>query len=131
MNIKLALAASLLSFVAIPVAGYAQQNGPPGQAPKPTMADIKKLVQTINSDKAKLGAYCDMGKVMEQMERAGQSRDTNALKTVSAKATGLAQQLGPDYTRIMDGLNDVDPNSAEGKQLDTLFAPILGQCNKG
>jgi len=129
MNIKLALAASL--FVAIPVAVYAQQIGSPGQAPKPTMADIKKLVQTINSDKAKLGAYCEMGKVMEQMERAGQRRDTNALKTLSAKANGLAQQLGPDYTRIMDGLNDVDPNSVEGKQLDTLFAPILGQCNKG
>ena len=41
MNIKLALAASL--FVAIPVAVYAQQNGSPGQAPKPTMADIKNL----------------------------------------------------------------------------------------
>jgi len=49
---------------------------------------------------------------MEQIDRAGQGRDTNALKTLGAKANGLAQQLGPDYVRIMDGLNDVDPNSA-------------------
>jgi hypothetical protein len=95
------------------------------------MADVQKLVQTINSDKAKLRAYCEMGKVMEQIDRAGQGRDTNALKTLGAKANGLAQQLGPDYVRIMDGLNHVDPNSAEKKRLDTLFEPIVRQCNKG
>ena len=58
-----------------------------------------------------------MGKVMEQIDRAGQGRDTNALKTLGAKANGLAQQLGPDYVRIMDGLNHVDPNSAEKSAL--------------
>jgi hypothetical protein len=129
MNLKVAIAAAL--FVAIPAAAYAQQNGPPGRPPKPTMADVQKLVQTINSDKAKLRAYCEFGKVMEQMDRAGQGKDTNALKALSAKANGLAQQLGPDYTRIMQGLNDIDPNSAEGKRLDILFEPIVRQCNKG
>jgi hypothetical protein len=49
MNLKLAIVASL--SVAIPAAVYAQQDGPPGQPPKPTMADVQKLVQTINSDK--------------------------------------------------------------------------------
>jgi hypothetical protein len=129
MNLKLAMVTSI--SVAIPAAVYAQQDAPRGQPPKPTMANVQKLVQTINSDKAKLRAYCEMGKVMEQIDRAGQGRDTNALKTLGAKANGLAQQLGPDYVRIMDGLNDIDPNSAEGKRLDTLFEPIVKQCNKG
>lgn len=129
MNLKLAIAASL--FVAIPAAVCAQQNGPAGQPPKPSMAEVEKLVQTISGDKAKLRAYCEMGKVMEQMDRAGQKKDTNALKTLSAKVNGLAQQLGPDYMMIMDGVNDVDPNSAEGKRLDALFEPIVKQCNKG
>jgi hypothetical protein len=129
MNLKVAIAASI--FVSITATAYAQQNGPPGRTTKPTVADIQKLVQTINSDKAKLRAYCEFGKVMEQIDRAGQGEDTNAVKTLSAKANSLAQQLGPDYIRIMQGLNDVDPNSAEGKRLDTLFEPIVRQCNKG
>jgi hypothetical protein len=129
MNLKLAIAASL--FVSSAAVAYAQQNGPPGRPPKPTIADIQKLVQTINGDKAKLRAYCEFGKVMEQIDRAGQGKDTNAVKTLGAKANNLAQQLGPDYIRIMQGLNDVDPNSAEGKRLDTLFEPIVRQCNKG
>jgi hypothetical protein len=32
---------------------------------------------------------------------------------------------------VMQGLNDVDPNSPGGKHLDTLFEPIVRQCNKG
>jgi hypothetical protein len=129
MNLKVAIAAAI--FVSITAAAYAQQNGPPGPTTKPTIADIQKLVQTINSDKAKLRAYCEFGKVMEQIDRAGQGKDTAAVKSLSAKANNLAQQLGPDYIRIMQGLNDVDPNSAEGKRLDTLFEPIVKQCNKG
>lgn len=129
MNLKVAFAALL--FVSIPVAAYAQQNGPPGRPPKPTMADVQKLVQTINGDKAKLRAYCEFGKVMEQMDRARQGKDANAAKTLGAKVNTLAQQLGPDYIRIMQGLDNVDPNSAEGKRLDTLFAPLLKQCHEG
>jgi hypothetical protein len=90
-----------------------------------------RSVQTINSDKVKLRAYCDFGKVMEQIDRAGQRKDTYALTALSTKANNLAQQLGPDYIGIMQGLNDVDPNSAEGRRVDTLFEPIARQCNKG
>ena len=37
-------------------------------------------------------------------------------------------QLGPDYAQIMEGLDSVDENSAEGKQYAALFTPLDGQC---
>lgn len=127
MKPKFAMAALL--FTVIPLVAHAQQNGPAGQpAPKPTTADVQKLVQTINGDKAKLRAYCDMGKVLAQLDQADQKKDANAIKTLSAKADGLAQQLGPDYSRVMEGLNQIDPSSPEGKRFGTLFEPIYKQC---
>jgi hypothetical protein len=126
MSLKSALVVCLLA--ATPVVAQAQQNGPAEHPAEPTTADVQKLVQTIGGDKAKLRAYCGMGKVLAQLDEAEQKKDTNAVKTLSARADGLAQQLGPDYSRIMNGLNDVDPNSAEGKRIGALFEPLYKQC---
>jgi len=126
MNLKLATA--VLFFTAIPIIAYAQQNAPAANAPKPTVADVQKLVQTIGSDKAKLQAYCDMGNVLNQIDQAEQKKDAKAMKTLGAKADNLAQQLGPDYEKVMDGLSGVDPSSPEGKQFSALFEPIYKQC---
>lgn len=126
MNLKLVMAVSL--FAVIPMMAHAQQNAPAAKAPKPTIADVQKLVQTINGDRAKVQAYCDMGKVLAQIDQAEQKKDAKAIKALGAKADSLTQQLGPDYSRIMDGLDDIDPNSAEGKRFTALFEPIYRQC---
>jgi hypothetical protein len=126
MYLKLVATACLLA--ALTLAAYAQQNGPATKVPKPTAADVQKLVQTIGGDKAKLQAYCEMGKVLAQMDQAEQKKDSKAAKALGDKADGLAQQLGADYSRIMDGLNSVDPGSAEGKRFSALFEPIYKQC---
>ena len=55
---------------------YAQNNDSAEKAPKPTMADAQKLAQMISSDKVKLKAYCDMGKLQEQMEQAATRKRT-------------------------------------------------------
>jgi hypothetical protein len=126
MNLKLVVAVSL--FAAVPMVALAQKDSPETKAPKPTVADAQKLVQTIGGDRAKLQAYCDMGKLQEQMEKAEQKNDTKALDALGAKADGLAQQIGPEYTKVMDGLEEVDPNSAEGKQYTAVFATLIKQC---
>jgi hypothetical protein len=123
MNLKLVVAASL--FVAIPMVGSAQQNPP---APKPTMADVQKLVQTISGDKAKLKAYCDIGKLQEQMDQAEQKKDTKTIEALGTKADALAKQIGPDYDKVMGGLDEIDPNSAEGKRYTAMFEPLFKQC---
>jgi len=118
MNLKLVAAISL--FAAIPTVAFAQKDGEANKAPKPTVADVQKLVQMISADKAKLKAYCEIGKLQDEMEKA--------LEALGTKADTLAQQIGPEYTKVMDGLEEVDPNSAEGKQYTTVFATLVKQC---
>lgn len=126
MNFKLVLAVSLCT--APPMVAYAQQNRPTANAPKPTVADVQKLVQMISGDKAKLKVYCDIGKLQEQMEEAEEKKDEKAIEALNAKADSLAQQIGPEYTKVMDGLEEVDPNSGEGKQFVALFNTLDKQC---
>ena len=125
MNLKLVIAVGL--FTIIPAAA-AQTDGADTKVPKPTIADAQKLVQMISSDKAKLKAYCDIGKLQEQMESAEQKNDTKALDALGAKAESLAQQIGPEYAKVVDGLEEVDPNSAEGQQFTAVFDTLHKQC---
>jgi hypothetical protein len=127
MNFKLIVAIPLIA--AIPAAAYAQQDGQEADGPKPTLADVQKLVQSIAADKVKLKAYCDMGEIQEQMEEAEQEKgNAKKLDALSVKAENLSKQLGPDYDRVMGGLDGVDPNSAEGKRYTALFEPLFKQC---
>jgi hypothetical protein len=127
MNLKLVMAISLI--VAIPAAAYAQQKGaPPPKVPKPTIAETQKIVQMISGDKAKVQAYCDIGKLQDQMEQAGKKKDNKTIEALGAKVDSLAQQIGPDYVKLMDGLDQVDPNSTEGKQFTAVFDPLDKQC---
>jgi hypothetical protein len=128
MNLKLLMAVSL--FAAVPMVAMAQQkNGPPPpSAPKPTVAAAQKIAQMISSDKTKLQVYCDIGKLQDQMEQASKKKDNKTLEALGAKVEALAQQIGPDYVKLMDGLDQVDPNSVEGKQYGAVFDPLDKQC---
>ena len=66
--------------------------------------------------------------ISEEMEKADQKNDTKALEALGTKADSLAQQIGPEYAKVMDGLEEVDPNSAEGKQYTAMFATLAKQC---
>ena len=50
---KLKLVAAISALVAIPALTHAQQGGPPPSVPKPTKADVEKVVQIVTSDEAK------------------------------------------------------------------------------
>jgi hypothetical protein len=126
MNFKLGLTALLA--VALPVVAHAQQGAPAANAPKPSLADVQNLVQAISADKAKLKTYCDIGKLQGQMEQAEQKKDTKTVDALGTKADALAKQLGPDYERVMAGLEQLDPSSAEGRRYSTAFQPLFKQC---
>ena len=126
MNLKLVMAVSL--FAAVPMMAYAQKDGPDAEAPRSTVTDAQKLVQTIGSDPAKLKVYCDMGKLQEQVEQAQQKKDNKALEAINAKAESLVQQMGPEYVKMMEGLDEVDPNSDEGKRFAAVFDALDKQC---
>jgi len=126
MNLKLVMAVSL--FAAVPTIAYAQKDSPAGESSKPTIADAQKLVQTISSNPAKLKVYCDMGKLQEQMEQADQKKDKKEFEALSANATSLLQQISPEYLKIMEGLEQIDPESAEGKEFAAVFGTLDKQC---
>jgi hypothetical protein len=118
MPLKFLMAAALL--VAVPIVAFAQS--------KPTIEDAQKLVEKISSDKGKLKAYCEIGKLHEQLDNAEDKGDAQEFEALVAKLDSLEQQMGPDYIKVTDGLGDVDPNSAEGQKFSAAFEPLRKQC---
>jgi hypothetical protein len=112
MTFKFFVAAAL--FVAVPIVAFAQSDKPNAQPSKPTIEDAQKFVETISGDKDKLKAYCEIGKLHEQLDDAEEKGDAKEFEDLVAKLDSLEQQMGPDYIRVTDGLGDVDPNSVEG-----------------
>jgi hypothetical protein len=126
MILKLVVAVTL--SITVPVIALAQKQSPTKTAPKPTIAQVRKLVQVISSNKAKLKAYCDANQLDEQIAEAERRKDSHALEALNAKADGLERQISPEYTKVMDGLEEVDPNSAEGKQIAAAINTPMKQC---
>jgi hypothetical protein len=123
---KLKLVAAIFAL-AIPALAHAQQSGP---QPKPTKADAQNVVQIITSDKVKTEAYCDLNKLKDQVKAAAQKNDT-ALEALSKQAeTLVASKLGPEYFKLMDGLEQVDPNSSEAKEFMSILSELDQRCTK-
>lgn len=126
MTLKLTIAAAAL--VAMSALAQAQQGGPPPKVPKPTKADVQKVVQLIMADKAKVQAYCELSKINDQMAEAQEKKDQKKMEALANQADGLVQKLGPDYEKLMEGLDQVDENSPEAKTFGDLFDPLDKQC---
>jgi hypothetical protein len=126
MTLKFFVAAAL--FVAVPIVAFAQSDKPNAQPWKPTIEDAQKLVETISSDKDKMKAYCEIGKLHEQLDDAEEKGDAKEFEALVATLDSLEQQMGPDYIRVTDGLGDVEPNSAEGQKFSAVFEPLRKRC---
>ena len=122
---KLTLVAAI-SALAIPALAHAQQSGPQPNVPKPTKADAQNVVRIITSDKVKTQAYCDLNKLEDQVKAVQQNTDTKTVETLTKQAEALVDKLGPEYFKLMDGLEEVDPDSSEAKE----FMPILSGLDK-
>jgi peptidoglycan hydrolase CwlO-like protein len=120
---------SLVVLSAFPViaTATAQSDNPTATVP-PTIADVQKVVQTINGDKIKLRAYCDIGKLQDQIRSAQEKNDTKTIDSLDAKIGSLEQQIGPEYAKIIEGLAEVDPNSAEGRKFAAVFNTLHNRC---
>jgi len=123
---KLKLVATV-SALAIPALAHAQQSGP--QPKKPTKADAQNVVQIIISDKVKTQAYCDLAKLEDQVEAAAEKNDTKTLESLSRQAEALVDKL-PEYYKLMDGLEQVDPKSSEVKEFMSILSALDKRCTK-
>jgi phage-related minor tail protein len=124
MNLKLIVA--ILLIVALPLCAQAQKPS----ATKVTKADVQKVVKIISGDKAKVQTYCDIGKLNEQIEEANEKKDIKKTEELSQQIDALGKKLGPEYAALMDGLQEVDPESEDGKKIGLMFEPLDKLCAK-
>ena len=127
---KLKLVAAIFALAAIPTLAHAQQGGPQPNIPKPTKADAQNVVQIVTSDKTKTQAYCDLTKLYDQIEAAAQKNDSKTIQALGRQADALLGKLGPEYSRLMDGLDQVAPNSSEAKEFMTILSELDKSCTK-
>jgi uncharacterized lipoprotein YajG len=125
---KLKLVAAIFALAAIPALAQAQKSGPQPKVPKPTKADAQNVVQIVASDKVKTQAYCDLTKLEGQVEAAAQKNDTKTLEALSKQAEALVNKLGPEYYKLMDGLEQVDPKSSEAKEFMSILSELDKRC---
>ena len=132
MNLKLIIA--IAAIAVMPVVAQAQKGPPPpakGAAAKgPTKADVQKVVTMIKGDKAKLDTYCQIGKLGEQAQAAAEKKDQKKMEDLNKQADALGQKIGPDYVKLMTNMENVDPESKDGKDLIALFDSLDASCPK-
>jgi hypothetical protein len=126
MKLKLVLAISAL--VAMPAFAQPQQGGSQPTAPKPTLAQVQKVIQIITGDKVKTEQYCDVEKLAWQIAEAEQKQDTKRVEELTKQADDLEIKIGPEYVALMDGLPQIDENSSEGKQIVDALASLEKLC---
>ena len=127
MKLKLVVA---ISALAIPALAHAQQSGPQPTVPKPTKADAQNVVQIITSDEVKTQAYCDLTKLEGQVRALQQGTDPKTVETLTKQAEALIDKLGPEYFKLMDGLEQVDPRSSEAKEIMSILSELDKRCTK-
>ena len=119
MNSKLIIA--ILAIAAVPVCTQAQL---PSDA-KVTKADAQKVINIISSDKAKIRIYCDMAKLGDQIEEAKDTKNTDELYR---RMDELGTKLGSEYVALMDELQEVDPNSPDGQEINSMLETLDHLC---
>jgi hypothetical protein len=90
----------------------------------------KEVVQIITSDKVKTQAYCDLTKLEGQVKAVDQTTDPKTVEMLTKQAEGLIDKLGPEYFKLMDGLEQVGPNSSEAKEFMSILSELDKRCTK-
>jgi hypothetical protein len=127
MNLKLAIAAAAV-LAAAPAFAQGQTGAPQQKAPKPTKAQVEQVVQAVIADKTKLQAYCTVSKLQQEMAQLDEKKDQKKAEELAGKADAEAQKVGPEFASMMDRLDEVDPNSAEGKAYMAILENLDKQC---
>ena len=116
-------------FVATTVAAVGQEE-PANQTPRPTLADVQHLAEMISSDNSKLRAYCELGKLHDETRQAVEYDDANAIAAVTTRTDAFERQLGPEYDKMLDGLDQIDFSSDEGQRIATTFYELQQKCEE-
>jgi mevalonate kinase len=98
------------------------------QAQKPTRADAQRVFEIISGNEVKTQIFCDIGKLGDEIEQAAEKKDTRTADELRRKIDELGRKLGPEYAALMDGIQDVDPESEDGQQISSTIQALDKLC---
>jgi mevalonate kinase len=98
------------------------------QVQKPTRADAQKVFEIISGNEAKTQIFCDIGKLGDEIEQAAERKDTRTTDELRRKIDELGRKLGPEYAALMNGIQDVDPESEDGQQISSTIQALDKLC---
>jgi hypothetical protein len=119
---KLELVVAISAFAAMPSA-QAQERARP-----PTKEQVQKVVQSITGDQIKAQQYCEIGRLNRQMAAANQNNDTKTVEALGKQIDDLALKLGPEFSKLMDALDEIDDSSREGREIMTEIEKLDKLC---
>ena len=122
MNLRLIV--TILVIAAAPVCAQAQKPTPA----KVTKADAQKVLKIISSDKAKTRIYCEMAKLGRQIEQANETGDSKKFDKLFQKIYQLGKKLSPEYAALIEGLQDIDPESEVGQEISSTLDALDNLC---
>jgi hypothetical protein len=99
------------------------------QEPSAAKADAQKFVKMIIGDKAKSQIYCDVVKLGEQIEETNPG-DKKKADELYHQVDELTTKLGPEYFALMNELQDMDPDSEDGKEISSTLESLDKLCSK-
>ena len=122
MNLRLVV--TILVIAAAPICAQAQKPTPA----KVTKADAQKVLRIISSDKAKTRIYCEMANLGNQLEQANETGDSKKFDALFQRMYELGKKLGSEYAALIDGLEDIDPESEVGQEISSTLDALDNLC---
>jgi hypothetical protein len=101
---------AILVISAMPV--YAQ-----AQEPSPSVTAARIVADTISSDP-------------DQIEDANEKKDSKTADELTQKMKELEERLGPEYGSFMNGLQNIDPESDDGVEIEATLRALNRSCAK-
>ena len=132
--------AAILTIAALPLVAHAQQQTPRPQqpqqqanpapnGPKPTVAEVQRVIGSISADKDRTQAYCDMVKLDDELAQAEEKKDSKQAQEIASRSEQMARKVGQDYITLIVNLQQVDPASNDGKQMVAAFEALEKRCS--
>jgi hypothetical protein len=90
-------------------------------------ADARNVVGIIGSDKTKTQTYCQILD-LTGLDRANQEKDSKKTRALSQKVYEVQKQLGPEFVALIKGLNRINLNSRDGREILSIIGTLDQSC---
>jgi hypothetical protein len=121
----LAAVCALLSGPAMAQTQPAAPAGEAAEAAEPVAVDAAvKAINDIATDEKKAAGYCEISKELSALSETDDAKGEELGKKLDAYLTGL----GEEYVEAFDAAESLDPETEDGKKLDTAFTALEAKC---